>query len=127
MTLTGHCLCGSVRFMSEGPSIWVLHCHCESCRRATASPMTTFPAVTEATLPREGKPATYASSPGVQRGFSGACGSPLFYRRNAKPDGTHLFVALLDDPNAVTPEDHDFTEERIAWMHPLPKAPGGTP
>ena len=116
----GHCLCGDVRFSFTGRPKWVLHCHCESCRRATASPMTTFVSVPDAALAWLGEPVCYASSPGVERGFCGRCGSPVFYRHDAKPDETHLYAALLDDPGAVTPEGHDFVDERVAWMHPLP-------
>ncbi len=119
-TLTGHCLCGAIRFAFELPVRWVLHCHCESCRRATGSPMTTFVAVPDAQLGWEGTPARFASSPGVERAFCGTCGSPLCYRHDGRPDETHLYAALLDDPGAVTPEGHDFIVERIGWMHPVP-------
>ena len=118
--LAGRCLCGAIRFAFDPPAIWVLHCHCESCRRATASPMTSFVSVADTRLRWSGTPATFASSPGVERGFCGTCGSPVFYRYDGKPHETHLYAALLEDPAAVTPEGHDFVEERIAWMHPLP-------
>ena len=63
---TGRCLCGAIQFEFEGPANWVAHCHCESCRRNTSSPMTTFIGV-----PRDryrllqGETAIYQSSPGV--------------------------------------------------------------
>ena len=40
--LGGHCYCGAVKFEIIGKSDWVGHCHCESCRRASGSVMTTF-------------------------------------------------------------------------------------
>ncbi len=116
----GHCLCGAVRFTYEGAPTWVLHCHCESCRRATASAMTTFVCVPDAALTWTGTATTFASSANVTRGFCRTCGSPLFYRNLEKPDETHLYAALLDNPDDVTPEGHDFVEDRIGWMHPLP-------
>ena len=43
MTVTkGRCLCGRVSFEYHGPEIWRGHCHCESCRRNTSSPFTTW-------------------------------------------------------------------------------------
>lgn len=121
MTHRGHCLCGATGFSFEEPVAWVLHCHCESCRRATASPMTTFVSVPDAQVHWSGKaPAAYASSPGVTRGFCATCGSPIFYRNESLPGETHLYVALLDTPGALTPEGHDFLDERIDWMHPIP-------
>src|SRR3989441_7337809 len=76
-TTSGHCLCRAIGFSYEGAPNWTLHCHCESCRRATSSPMATWISV-----PRNafrftaGKPTYFASSPGVRRGFCVHCGSP---------------------------------------------------
>ena len=39
---TGRCLCGAIRYEYEGEATLVTHCHCESCRRQTSSPVTTF-------------------------------------------------------------------------------------
>jgi hypothetical protein len=39
---TGRCLCGDLRFEYRGAPIKTVHCHCESCRRHTSSPFTTF-------------------------------------------------------------------------------------
>ena len=36
---TGQCFCGAVTWASPGPVLWAGHCHCESCRRATSSPI----------------------------------------------------------------------------------------
>jgi hypothetical protein len=121
MTGHGHCLCGAVSFRYHGAPNWVLHCHCESCRRATASPMTTFVSVPDARLGWSGAdPAVFVSSPGVTRGFCATCGSPVYYRNATLPGETHLYAALLDDPGTVMPEGHDFLEERIPWMQPIP-------
>ncbi len=118
--LTGHCLCGAIRFTAKGPPLWIAHCHCDSCRRATASPMTTFFAVPNTGLTWHGRPASYASSKGVTRGFCATCGSPVFYRYEDKLDETHLYAALLEDPSRIKPERHDFLGERLAWFHPIP-------
>ena len=47
----GHCLCGQVTFEFTGSPLWCGHCHCESCRRATASPFTTWIGVRERRVP----------------------------------------------------------------------------
>ena len=44
-TTSGHCLCRAIAFSFEGAPNWTLHCHCESCRRATSSPMATWVSV----------------------------------------------------------------------------------
>ncbi|SHI80083.1 GFA family protein [Wenxinia saemankumensis] len=119
--LTGHCLCGAVTFRAEGPPLWCGHCHCESCRRHTGAAMATFVRVRRAGLEIDGPVASYASSPGRTRSHCGTCGSPLAFLWDERPDSVDLMAALLDDAGSVTPTSHDFVEERIAWMHPLPE------
>ncbi len=38
----GRCLCGAIEYEYSGEPILVVHCHCESCRRQTASMVATF-------------------------------------------------------------------------------------
>jgi len=38
----GRCLCGAATCQYEGDESWRAHCHCESCRRNTSSPFTTW-------------------------------------------------------------------------------------
>lgn len=127
---TGRCLCGAVRYRYTGKVLWTGHCHCESCRRATAAPVATFLAV-----PKEGfgfigsEPAYFQSSPQVVRGFCAKCGTPMSYDWSGKPDEIHLYAATLDDSSDFMAQRHDFWNERVAWLHvedDLPKHEGGT-
>ena len=113
----GRCLCGAITFAYEGAPLWVAHCHCESCRRQTASPVTTFVGVADKGFRwTEGAPAIFESSPGVRRSFCTRCGTPLAYEADRFPGEVHLYVATLDDPNAVEPSGHVHTAEQIAWF-----------
>ena len=38
----GHCQCRSIEYEFTGEPKWVMHCHCESCRRAVSSPVATY-------------------------------------------------------------------------------------
>jgi hypothetical protein len=120
----GRCLCGSIVFRYEGAPNWTLHCHCESCRRATSSPMTTWISV-----PRDrfcivkGSPRYFSSSPGVRRGFCGDCGSPLSYENERVPDEVHLYAASLLDPGPVLPSRHVFVAEQVPWLEVLDDLP----
>ena len=119
MTSThGGCLCGRTRYVHDPDGVlWRLHCHCESCRRATSSPLTTFFAVRDSAwrwLTRP--PKAYASSPGVTRSFCPDCGSPLTYATDEHPDETHFHAMTLDDTAGLAPEGHDFWPERVAWL-----------
>lgn len=115
---SGRCLCGAVRYDSDAPPLWQAHCHCESCRRATASPFTSFFAIANGHWRWTGAPpARYASSPGVTRSFCPTCGSQMAYQTAELPDEMHFYAATLDDPTIFAPTGHDFAEERLPWVH----------
>ena len=114
--VTGRCLCGDVRYEYTGAPVKILHCHCVSCRRHTSSPVGTFVCVPgDGFRYTQGKPVEYASSPGVTRTHCGRCGSPMTYapERNTQID---LYLATLDDPTAIVPTYHVFTEEQLPWF-----------
>ncbi|MFL0691499.1 MAG: GFA family protein [Agrobacterium tumefaciens] len=129
LVLSGHCLCGGVRFRAVGLVRTSGHCHCESCRRAASSPVTTF-----FTVPREGTELAgeslryYASSPGVRRSFCGNCGSPMSFETERRPDDIDLYVASLDEGLSVPIGEHWHWDERVDWLtvvDDLPKSEGG--
>lgn len=116
-TRTGRCLCGAVRYRFSGAMLWQAHCHCESCRRNTGAPLTTFFAVPKHDFAFEGdEPGTYASSPGVLRRFCRSCGTPMSYEYSGKPDEIHLYAVSLDESDDFAPERHDFWNERVPWL-----------
>jgi hypothetical protein len=132
---TGGCLCGGVRFAYAGPlggeAGAVTVCHCASCRRAQGYASAVVPAlaagfeVTQgAELIRE-----YQSSPGKQRAFCGVCGSPLYSRREDRPEALRLRLGALDDSGELTVDAHIFTEGAPAWSveDDAPKYPGLEP
>ncbi len=81
MTRTGHCLCGATSYRFEGPETWACHCHCESCRRQTGAPVTTFLGILLGRFKWTGnKPKSHASSPGVTRSFCETCGTPMAFQ-----------------------------------------------
>jgi hypothetical protein len=126
---TGRCLCGAIRYEFRGAPEWVVHCHCDSCRRQVSSPLATFVGVLKANFRlTAGAPKSYASSPGVSRSFCPACGSPIAYETARLPDEIHLFHGTLDDPHRFVPTAHVFTEEQLSWfeMHDdLPRYAAG--
>ena len=124
--LTGRCLCGAIRYRAAGAPLWASHCHCESCRRATGAPLTTYAGfAAEAFAWTAGEPVRYASSAGVVRTFCRRCGTSLTYQGERWPGEVHVLAATLDWPETVMPQGEAFPEERLPWLHlaPPPKAP----
>lgn len=113
----GHCLCGKTRYACKAEPLWQTHCHCESCRRATASGFTSFFGVKDGEWVWTGDhPATYQSSPGVWRDFCATCGSQMAYRSTKYPNEIHFYAATLDHPETYTPTGHVHTNEQLPWV-----------
>ena len=120
----GRCLCGRIGFEWTGEPNWVAYCHCQSCRRNTASPVTAFFGVPTDALRWTGDtPEAFASSPGVKRSFCARCGTPVAFEADAFPGEIHLYVAALDDPDSLEPQGHVHTGEQLAWFEILDDLP----
>ena len=115
--VTGRCLCGDIRYEYRGEPVKILHCHCESCRRHTSSPVTTAVCVArEGFRYTKGTPVSYESSPGVIRTHCGRCGSPMTYESTRNPNQVDIFICTLDDSTAVAPTYHVHVEEQLPWF-----------
>ncbi|HZT21085.1 MAG TPA: GFA family protein [Dongiaceae bacterium] len=114
----GRCFCGDVRYRVIGEPIWVSHCHCESCRRATSAAFASFAGFERGRFEIiAGDPAIHRSSPGVERRFCRRCGSQLTYEGARWPTETHILLCSLEDPGEFTPTAHVHTDEQLPWVH----------
>ena len=127
----GGCLCGAVRYVARGTPRYLCFCHCESCRRAAGAPMVPWATFARAEVAiTSGTLAQYRSSPGIVRGFCGACGSSLTYLNEARAADIDLALASLDDPGALPPAAHMWVQEKLPWVSiedGLPRYPAGMP
>lgn len=127
MTREGGCLCGAVRFTTEGEPLNVRICHCRGCQKAMGSPFYARALFDPKSVTIRGNIASYASSAAIARVFCPVCGTRLFSRRT---NGTAIGVALatFDDRNAFAPTEHIWVSEKIAWVEikdGLPQYPQG--
>ena len=122
--MTGRCLCQAIRYECAGQPILIAHCHCESCRRQTSSPVTTFILVPRTTLRfTQGQPKEFSSSHGVWRSFCADCGSPIYYRTDRRPDDIDLYAVTLDDAARIAPECHVHSAEQLPWFEVVDNLP----
>lgn len=126
--LRGRCLCGRVRFEIEPPTAFHSHCHCTSCRLAHGAPYVSWTSVPRARFVLcDGAEVLrwYRSSPQIEWGFCGTCGSSMLYRAVAaghpespSVDRIYVTVASLIDPMDRPPEAHVSFEERLPTTKP---------
>lgn len=114
--VSGHCLCGAVRFKATEVDPHYHACHCGMCRRWSSGPM--FAASAKGVTFEGSEHITrYDSSEWAERGFCGRCGTNLFFY--VKPaDRYILSVGAFDDPTRFNlvgeiyidhkPDDYSF-------------------
>ncbi|MDH3668199.1 MAG: GFA family protein [Paracoccaceae bacterium] len=108
--LTGHCLCGAVKFTATGVPHEVGACHCTMCQRWTGGPAI---AVKVAGMDFEGEEhlTRFRSSDWAERGFCSTCGSNLFYRI-VGTDDYYVTAGVFDDPSGFWLASQIFIDEK---------------
>ena len=115
MIREGGCLCGAVRFRSEGEPLNVRICHCRNCQKAMGSPFYARALFDQRRLKVDGEIAKYPTSQALEREFCKRCGTRMFSRRtNGSVVGVAL--ALFDDRNAFQPSEHIWVSEKMDWV-----------
>lgn len=118
--LTGHCLCGRVRYEADAEIRGIVHCHCETCRRTHGSAFSSV-----ASIPRkrfrwvagEELLKNFESSPGKFRYFCSACGSHLMAQRPAS-DNVLLRLGCLDTKVKPQSASHIWRSDGASWYDP---------
>ncbi|NBE06865.1 GFA family protein [Paragemmobacter ruber] len=114
--ITGRCLCGAITYRADATPLWQMHCHCESCRRATGAAFASFFGVADGNWHWTGAaPAIFRSSPDVERLFCPTCGTPMAYRATRFPGETHFHAGTLDRPETFRPTAHVHCAEQQPW------------
>jgi len=123
--LTGQCHCGAIRYALTGEPMHHALCHCSDCRRHAGAPMVGWAMFrTEQVEITQGAAKGYASSEHGRRHFCAACGTGLFYTNEVVLPGiTDVQSCTLDDPEALPPQVHIQTADRIGWMEGVESLP----
>ena len=102
MTLpsTGHRLRGDITFRTTVSRNWPARCPCESCRRATASLVTSVCGIANRQRYWTGKP------PGTWRAFCPRCGSQM----------AHRTARCREPPESFAPTGHVHSDDRLPWV-----------
>jgi hypothetical protein len=123
ITLTGGCLCGTVRYEAHGAPGLSAICHCRMCQRASGSPFMALIFLPSADIKlTKGELQIYRSSPTANRHFCGRCGAPIIFERPARLLSA-IAVGSLDDPNIFKPQMHVCVESAMTWLDIRDNAP----
>ena len=127
-SMTGSCLCGSVRYEVSGEPLFARFCCCRDCQRQSGSGHAAgwgFPATGFRLI--SGEPKRYAktgdSGNTITRCFCPDCGSTAFLLVSARPHLLTVRVGTLDDPSGFRPESAIFVRSGQPWDHIDPALP----
>ena len=122
-TYAGGCLCGAVRYMLHGLPDWSAHCHCRSCQKALGAGFATWCRVKDENFEvAKGQIKICETSPGVERGFCGNCGTSLTYVAKPEQEGQSwqgqvwVLAPTLDDPSVASPRAHVYVSHQQSWV-----------
>jgi hypothetical protein len=116
--IEGGCLCGAIRYESQGRALRFAHCHCPDCRKASGATFASTLVVESSgfrVTAGEADIVPYASSPGKVRCFCKHCGSPLFSRVDSRPDVVLIRAGSLDGDPGMRPEMHIWVKAKAPW------------
>lgn len=108
--MRGSCLCGEISFeIASAPGeVWA--CHCGQCRKQSGHYWASAE-VALGSIAITGAPKWYRSSPKVQRGFCGTCGSFLFWKVDGR-DSISFAMGAVDGPSGAHLVRHIFTADK---------------
>ena len=120
--ITGGCLCGAVRYVSDAEPALVAVCHCSTCQKNTGSAFSLNIGLPSSSVSVTGKSlATYEDHTGASgkpffRAFCSRCGSPIYGRGEAYSGITFIKAGTLDDPSWVKPGIHMWCADKQPWV-----------
>jgi hypothetical protein len=117
--IKGGCMCGAVSYEVSGTPIFVAHCACENCQKATGSGHNTVAAFQETALKASGDLTSFAakgdSGKNTTYQFCPKCGSRLFIRAAALPNVVMIALGTTEAASGLKPSMMIYGKRRREW------------
>lgn len=119
-SLTGGCSCGAVRYRLKSAPMFVHCCHCDNCQKHTGTAFvinllieTSRVELLSGTLTATEMPLNGGSPNTIYR-----CSECLVavWSEYSRPEVRFVRAGTLDDPAAVSPDVHIYTECKVPWV-----------
>ena len=119
LPITGHCLCGAVRFEVTAPFDMAGYCHCNRCQRRSGTAASVNGRVNADSfriVAGEDRIRTFKPQDGAEKCFCADCGSALFSRF---PGMIGVRLGTLDADPGIRPSYRQFVAYAASW-EPIP-------
>lgn len=121
----GGCLCGAVRYRTEGLPVFSMVCHCRACQHRTGSAFgigAYFPEPNVAFLQGNLKSFRFESDESgrwLQTEFCSQCGTTLTWTLELRPQVRAIAGGTFDEPGWHGIDRHIWTDSAHPWVvHP---------
>ena len=127
--LEGRCDCAAVRYRVETPPLFVHCCHCRWCQRESGASFALNAMIESDRVTTLGVQPELVNTPsqsgrGQQIARCQVCQVALWsHYSSAGPVVTFVRVGTLDNPDALPPDIHIFTESKQPWIALQPNIP----
>ena len=123
--ITGSCLCGKITYEISGGMGDIVHCHCQTCRKAHGAAFSSVASVEDQHFRLSGADqlSFFESSPGKTRYFCKHCGTQVYAKRE---NTEHIILRLgsLDSNPEVQARSHIWLSQKADWYDPAERLPG---
>ncbi len=113
---SGSCLCKKVSYRLVSNMGDIVHCHCETCRKAHGSAFSSVLAVKDEDFILSGREhcRSFESSPGKHRYFCSYCGTQVYAKRE---NTQHIILRLGSLDGAVDAKEHShiWVSQKASW------------
>lgn len=114
--ITGRCLCGNIKYEISGEVGDIVHCHCQTCRKAHGAAFSSVASVAsdDFKVIDRGSLHYFESSKGKKRYFCVNCGTHIYAQKDEAQHVVLRLGSLDDDPLAVE-KKHIWVSQRASW------------
>ncbi|MGB0121647.1 MAG: GFA family protein [Solirubrobacterales bacterium] len=122
-TLTGTCMCGTVKFEVNAPMLGAALCWCKRCQRRTGTAFSATGLTQVGSFSvTEGKDVLRTYEPGdggFNKSFCSNCGGQICTSSPDNPDIIAIRLGALDNDPGIRPGAHQFVTYASDWF-PVP-------
>jgi hypothetical protein len=122
LPLTGHCLCGAVRFEVTRPPVSAGYCHCTRCQRRTGTASSVSARIAPGSLRiLSGQDRIKAWRPpdGFAKVFCSHCGGALWSQSQEDPGIISVRMGVFDADPGIRPSARAYVAYAASW-EPIP-------
>ena len=125
--IKGGCLCGAVTYEVSGDPMFVGHCACENCQKASGTGHSSVAAFPEPQVKAHGELTSFnakgdSGQPTTYQ-FCPKCGSRLFTRAAMMPNVVMVMLGTMEAGADLTPSMFIYGKRRRAWDAVDPAVP----